>query len=80
MDDTTVTLTLPSDLVRRATKEGLLTPERVSQWLADELKRNQAANRLSASLDKLRAAASDLTPEDLEAELNNYYAEQQSKE
>jgi hypothetical protein len=71
MDDTTVTLTLPSDLVRRATEEGLLTPERVSEWLADELKRNQAANRLFANLDKLRTAASDLTPEDLEAELNS---------
>jgi hypothetical protein len=71
MDDTTVTLTLPSDLVRRATEEGLLTPERVSEWLADELKRNQAANRLFTNLDKLRAAASDLTPEDLDAELNS---------
>jgi hypothetical protein len=75
MDDTTVTLTLPSELVRRATEEGLLTPERVSEWLADELMRNQAANRLFANLDKLRAAASDLTSEDLDAELDNYYTE-----
>jgi post-segregation antitoxin (ccd killing protein) len=52
MDDATVTLTLPSDLVRRAAKEGLLTSERVSEWMADELKRNQSRLRLKAQARK----------------------------
>lgn len=74
MDDMTITLTIPAELAREAQDEGLLTSERVSELLKDELKRAKAASRLAANLDKLRAASTDLTREDLENELRDYYA------
>jgi hypothetical protein len=74
MDETQVTLMLPAELVRQATEEGLLTPERVAAWLTEELARTQATSRLFTSLGQLRSTTSDRTPEDLEAELDDYYA------
>lgn len=76
MSDTTITLTLPEDLVQEATEEGLLTPARMAVLLQNELRRTRATNRLFDNLDRLRAV-NDLTREDLEAELRDYYAEKQ---
>lgn len=75
MDTVDITLTLPEELVARARSAGLLTAERVAEWLAAELERRQRVDQLFADVQKLYVLEPPLTQEEIDAEIRAYREE-----
>ena len=65
-----VTLSLPEELVERASAAGLLSSEQVSAWLEAELARGEHLKTLHGDLDRLRAASAPLSDEEVQALVN----------
>jgi hypothetical protein len=75
-----ITFTLPDELIERARAEGLLTPQRMSQWLEDELRRADARRHFAEMTRKLRAVEPAITEAEIEAELAARKAERLAPE
>ena len=73
--DITLTLNLPQDLVDRATSAGLLTAERIEQWLQDELDHQHKLDRFFEKIDRLAALEPPLTDEEISAAIEAYRRE-----
>lgn len=67
---TTVQITLPDQLAQEAERAGLLSSERLEEWLRVQLKTQRAA-RLTSVLDRLDEVPSDdyMSPEELALEI-----------
>jgi hypothetical protein len=74
-----VTLKLPEELVEKARAAGLLTDERVGEWLRTELERQRRVNRLFETIDQLAVLEPALTQEEIDAELRADKAEKAAK-
>jgi hypothetical protein len=66
-----ITLNLPEELVIEAQKRGLLTEERVTAWLDEALKKEDAYQRLASTVDRLHSANGEvgLSLEEIDAEV-----------
>ncbi|MBK6727216.1 MAG: hypothetical protein IPG63_08165 [Xanthomonadales bacterium] len=73
---TTVQITLPDALAQEATNAGLLTPEKIESLLRQRLCAERI-ERLQAARAKLATAPLEpMTPEEIQAEIKAYRAEQ----
>jgi hypothetical protein len=67
---TELTVTLPDALAKEAAKEGLLTPEAISQMLREEIRRRSAAE-LFQVMDRMAAVPGEPMSEDeIQAEID----------
>jgi hypothetical protein len=67
---TELTVTLPDALAKEAAKEGLLTPEAISQMLREEIRRRSAAELFQA-MDRMTAVPGEPMSEDeIQAEID----------
>ncbi|GEM_PF-1920434 len=74
MSDIEITLSLPAELVERATKEGILNNSRVASWLQTEVERIERWRSFSEEMEPVRAAFraeyTDMTEDEVIAMLN----------
>jgi len=77
----TVELDLPEGLIRQARQMGLLDNRRVSEMLADEVRRRNAGQELKKALDEIRAGPGEsLTMDEIGAEIMAARAERRTRE
>lgn len=77
---TEVTMSLPDDLARQAQRAGLLSSERLEQWLRGQLN-NERVEELFAAIDRMAAIqpAAVMSPEDVAEEIAAMRAERRAR-
>jgi len=79
MSDMSITITVPEDLVNRAKAVGVPLDTQSDQIIAlleAQIRKREAAQRLNEIAEQLQALPPDLkpTPEEIEAEIQAYWA------
>ncbi len=74
-----VTLNLPADLVARAQKAGMLTPERMITLLEKELERDYRVNRLLKTVNRLHTIKPAVAVGEIDEEIRAYRASKRTK-
>jgi hypothetical protein len=71
-----IVITLPDELVERASQAGLLTDAALAELLRAELerRRQEAIERFFDDLDAIQAVEPRITPEEIDAEVRAYRA------
>jgi hypothetical protein len=77
---TTVQITLPDQLAQEAQRAGLLSPQRLEQWLREQLKA-QRIDELFTAMDRMAAVDEPppMSPEKVAEELAAMRAERRAK-
>jgi hypothetical protein len=77
----TIQLDLPEALIQQARQMGLLDNQRVSELLADEVRRRSAGQDLKKALDEIRSAPGQpLAIDEVNAEVKAARAERRARE
>jgi hypothetical protein len=81
MKTTAVTFNLPEDLAREGLRRELLTDSMLMRWLEDAIaeQKREAGDNLLAMIAELHALEPRITPEEIDAEVAAYRAEQAAK-
>lgn len=80
MDKTTITFSLPSELIRDAQKAGILDDKTIEELLSKELERKRKADEFFEIIGALQKIAPPITPEEIDAEIAAYRAELDAQE
>lgn len=80
MDKATIVLNISSEVASRAEQAGLLTDEGVEKLLRAELERKENVRLFMEDIKAITAAEPTITPEEIQAEIDAYRAEQSDVE
>lgn len=78
---TQITLTIPDELAQQARHLGLLENDQIMALIQAEIirKRQNAAQKLLEIIDRIQSVEPRITQEEIDAELEAYYAEKSGK-